>query len=226
MLPAKGPLRLYLSLKLLHPPKCSSLLPQTRFSSRGSRYFFTTRWDHDCRCSGWELKRFPDLCLHFLPSFPKSNITSILEALQKVPCRSCTCILGWQLLIILLLSCLLITVDFALNWSLIICVSVRQHLWLWIPKGFSNLECNCSLLTGNKLEITHLSASVGKQMKLRMPMKPASRLHFWDLQSMKLSSSLSRKSSMSSSYVPRSVSLKVPLILLAFQPCHCLATAH
>lgn len=35
-----------------------------------------------------------------LPSFPKSNTTNSLEVLQQVPCRSCTCIFGQQLLII------------------------------------------------------------------------------------------------------------------------------
>lgn len=57
-----------------------------------------------------------------------------------------------------------------------------QHLWLCVPKGFSNWECNCSLFISNKQEITDLPASAGKQTRWRMPTKPESRLHFWELQ--------------------------------------------
>lgn len=154
------------------------LLSQSRLSSWSSHFPSPSRWGDDCRAPGWELDWFPKLFLLFLSSFPKSNTKNTLEILQQVA------LLFWgsNYPVYLLLSCVLISVDFALTWPLIICLSMLQHLWFCTPEGFSNWECNCSLFTSNKLEIADLSASVGKQRRWRMSTQSDSRLHFGELQ--------------------------------------------
>lgn len=122
---------------------------------------------------------FPIAPLFFCLLFPTPTPKILWRYFNRFPAEVALVFFGSNYSVYPLLSCVLISVDF---WPLIICLSILQHVWFFILKGVSIWECNCSLFTSNKLEITDLLASVGKQRRWRMPTKSDSRSHFWELQ--------------------------------------------